>query len=102
MLQSFAMKITLQTLHSNPPCDPLKPLPPLELEPIATLSQWLPNLYTLLQPMQQLRPRLLDSHQGHHETPMQWMSTQLINGLIIHVQLWSLIEHELGFRLKVM
>ena len=51
MLQSSVMKITLRTLRSNQLCDPLEPLPPLELEPIATLWQGLPNLYTLLQPM---------------------------------------------------
>jgi len=39
MLQSSAMKITLQTLHSNQLCDPIEPLPPLESEPIATLLQ---------------------------------------------------------------
>jgi len=28
------------------------------------------------------------------------VTTQLINGLIFHVQLWSCDEHKLGFRLK--
>jgi len=54
MLQSSAMKIALQTLHSNQLCDPMEPLPSLELEPIATLLQGLPSLCTLCQPMQQL------------------------------------------------
>jgi len=79
MLQSSAMKTALQTLHSNQPCGPIKPLPSLESEPIAMLLQGLPNLCTLLQPMQWLRLHLLDSHQDHHETPMQWMSMQLGN-----------------------
>jgi len=77
MLQSSAMKITLQTLHSNQPCDPLEPLLSLEVEPIATLSQGLPNLCTLLQPMKWLQLHLSDLHQDHHETPMQWTSMQL-------------------------
>jgi len=71
------MKITLQTLHSNQLCDPIEPLPPLESEPIATLSQGLQNPYTLLQPMRQLQLHLLDLHQGHHKTPMQWTSMRL-------------------------
>ena len=77
MLQFSAMKIALQTLHSNQLCDPLEPLPSLELEPIATLSQGLLNLCTLRQPMQWLQLCLLDSHQGHHKTPMQWTSMLL-------------------------
>jgi len=71
MLQSSVMKITLQTQHSNQSCNPIEPLPSLGSEPITTLLQGLPNLCTLLQPMQWLQLHLLDSHQGHHETPMQ-------------------------------
>jgi len=42
-----------------------------------TATTGVPNPYTLFQPMRQLQLHLLDSHQGHHKTPMQWTSMRL-------------------------